>query len=575
MRASKLFFKTYKEVPAEAEILSHKLLERAGYIKKLDKGLWHYTPLMWRVLKKTMNIVREEMDAAGGQEVHLPHLQPSRIWKETKRWEEYRAANILYCVNDREDRDYCLGPTAEEACTDLVKNWLTSYKQLPVNLYQITDKFRDEIRPRFAMMRAKEFIMKDAYTFSRDEKEMDEQYEIMRKAYERIFQRLELEFCIVKAHGGSIGKGKCEEFQVLAQSGEDKLLYCPMGHASNVEACLAQAAQFDIDEEEKSKEKLATPGITSIEDLSKFSTPIPAHRQIKTLIYKLVYTDREELVAIGIRGDRQINEAKINTVFGPIDLYLAPEDEVQKAVGAKPGSLGCVDMPLKYVADFTCKSMKNFACGANEDGYHFINVNFGRDCDEPEFYDFLEAEAGDACAEHSDCILEEKRGIEVGHIFNLGSKYSESMEAFYKDEQGKPKPFQMGCYGAGIGRMVQAAVEQLSDEKGIIWPKEIAPYSVVIMAAGKEEAMVEAAEKIYADCQKAGIEALYDDRKDARMGFKLKDADLIGIPLKVIVGKGFLESQEVEVENRAGDKEKLPIGSIIDYLDKKSTEAVA
>lgn len=563
MRVSKLFFKTFKEAPAETDVISHQLLERAGYIKKLGRGLYTYTPLMWRVLKKLIQIIREELDRAGGQEVLMPQLQPKELWDQTGRWDDFTSAHLLYTLKDREDHPFCLGPTHEEAVTSLVNNWLTSYKQLPVNLYQIANKFRDEIRPRFGLMRAKEFIMKDAYAFCQDEKMMEEQYIAMRNAYKRIFERLNLNFAIVRADGGKIGKGKSEEFQVLASIGEDTILTCEE-FAYNVETAAAIPQEFAYEAEQKPLQKLATPNVTTVEELCRF-TGLSPMQMVKTLIFKLTYHDREEFVAVGIRGDRDVNTVKVANYFGPIESELASDAEIKRITGVRPGFAGPITMPIKFVADLICKGMTNFLCGSNEEDVHALNVNWGRDCKEPIFTDFLLAIEGDRCPDSPSGTYKSARGIEVGHIFNLGTKYSESMKVSFQNEQGKPMPFWMGCYGIGVGRVAQACVEQRNDEKGIIWPKALAPYQMLItFANAKEEGIFKATEEIYLSLTRDGYEVLFDDRNE-RLGFKLKDSDLMGIPYKCIVGSKFLETKELEIEPRVGEKFTLPLSSLSSF----------
>jgi prolyl-tRNA synthetase len=563
MRLSQLFFKTFKEAPAEADIISHQLLERAGYIKRLGRGLYSYTPLMWRVIKKLKNIICEELDRAGAQEVHMPLLHPDELWKKSGRWDEFKSTNLLYTLKDREGHEYCLAPTHEEAITALVSNWLTSYKQLPVNLYQITSKFRDEIRPRFGLMRAKEFIMKDAYAFCASEESMDKQYHAMRAAYQRIFDRLELDYVIVSADGGKIGKGKSEEFQVKAAVGEDIVMTCA-DQAYNLEAAIAIPPQYAYKSELLPLEKLSTPNITSVDQLVRF-TDFAMHHMVKTIIYKLTYLDRVDFIAIGIRGDRQVNEVKINNLFAPLDLALATDEEIKAQTGSKPGFAGPLHSKIKYYADNTCKVMTNFLCGGNQEDVHYFHVNWERDCPLPPFHDFLLAQEGDSCPHVSNGVYKAQRGIEVGHIFNLGTKYSQAMEALFQDENGKTKPFWMGCYGIGVGRTAAACIEQRHDEKGIKWPKSLAPYQVTITAASTKDPVLAAkAEEIYQTLSAQGIEALIDDRNE-RLGFKLKDSDLIGIPFKVIVGNAFTSENRLEIEPRTGDKFYLPSEDILQW----------
>ncbi len=560
MRLSKLFFKTFKDAPQDADIRSHQLLERAGYIRRLARGHYAYAPLMWRVLQKTMHIIREELDKADSQEVLLPQVHPKELWELSDRWDEYTITKLLYTVQDREGHEYCLAPTHEEAFTYILQNWVTSYKQLPINLYQIATKFRDEIRPRFGLMRSKEFIMKDAYAFCSSEDEMDEEYGKMRKAYERIFKRLELDFVIVQADPGKIGQGKSEEFQVTAGVGEDAILVC-QAHAFNVEKAPVTISAFPYDQQLKPMEELVTPNIKTIEALQKF-TQQPLEIMLKTLIYKLIYKDREEWVAIGIRSDRQINEAKLMGKFAPLDLILATNEEVKKLTQVEVGFIGPVHSPIKFFADNSCQAMTNFIVGANQKDKHLVNVNWERDCSMPEFYDFILAEEGDQCPLSKEGVYEIKRGIEVGHIFNLGTKYSDALKAFFQDKNGKAKPFWMGSYGIGVGRVIQACVEQKYDDKGIVWPLAIAPYHILVTAANpKNEELVAVTEKVYKRLIELGIEAIYDDRKE-RLGLKLKDSDLMGIPFKLIIGKTYEETKKLEIEPRVGEKQLISEGDL-------------
>lgn len=553
MRHSQLFFRTIKEPPHEAETISHQLLERGGYLKKLGKGLYIYTPLMWKVMKKLMDLMREELDKAGCQEVSLPLLHPQELWQKTGRWEDFKSAKLLYTLSDREDHEYCIAPTHEEVIVSLVAGWITSYKQLPVNLYQIGTKFRDEIRPRFGLIRCKEFIMKDGYSFSTTPEGMEKQYESMRKAYSAIFTRLGLDFVIVEAHGGKIGKGKSEEFQVRASIGEDAVMVCGP-YAANIEQTISIAPSFTYDTVQKPLEKLSTPNIFSIEDLSRFAKVAP-QQILKTICYKLTFNDREEFVAIGIRGDRQVNEVKVSDYFGAMEIGMASEEEVKKVTGCKPGFAGPLNLNIPFYADKTTEPMTNFVCAGNVEDIHFLNVNWKRDCSLPSFADFLLAESGDGCPHIPGGTYKTERGIEVGHIFNLGTLYTEKMGALFQDEKGETKPIWMGTYGIGVGRVAAAAIEQKHDSKGIIWPPAIAPYKITILASATNNPdLVKVADAIYEELK--DFEPLYDDR-DERLGMKLKDSDLIGIPYKLIVGKTWTEQQKIEIESRTGEKTLL------------------
>lgn len=553
MRLSNLFFKTFKEPPADADVPSHKLLERAGMIKRLSRGHYSYTPLMWRVLRKLKNIVVEEMEKEGSQEIFMPQLHTKEVWEATGRWAAYKAEKLTYIVKDRDDNEYCLGPTHEEVVTHLAKNWLTSYKQLPQNLFQITNKFRDEIRPRFGLMRCKEFLMKDAYSLCANTQQMEEQYQKMRRAYQAIFDRLELDYAIVQADSGKIGgaNANSEEFQVLADIGEDSLLICDE-IAFNSEKAPCKIPSYDYDQTEETLEKIETPGVKTIEALQEHLNA-PVETLLKVVVYKVTYADSSELVAVGIRGDRDVNTIKLSNHFNALDIEVASEEDLKEAK-IQTGYIGPVDCPMTFVADYSAKPMVNFICGANEKNKHLKNVNWKRDCPEPVFADFCQAKEGDLCPLVENGRYKERRGIEVGHIFNFGEKYSLALGALFQDENGKTKPFLMGSFGIGIGRLAQACVEQNYDEQGISWPKEITPFQVLLTAVNmKDEEQKEAVEKIYDKLLKKGIEVLFDDRKE-RLGFKLKDSDLIGIPYKIIIGKSYLAEQQIEIEPRIGEK---------------------
>lgn len=564
MRTTHLFFRTSKEAPSDADITSHQLLERGGYIKKLGKGIFSYTPLMVRVLEKITAIMREELNKAGCQEISLPLLHPAELWKKTGRWEDFTSEKLLYTIEDREGHPFCLAPTHEEVVVSLVTNWATSYKQFPFNLYQIGTKFRDEIRPRFGLMRCKEFLMKDGYSFSRTPEEMDRQYLNMREAYSAIFRRLGLRFVIVEAHGGKIGKGKSEEFQVVADIGEDAILVCG-DYAANIEATKSIPPPFPYKKDLVPMERVKTPGTTTIEALSAFLKVEPA-QILKTLIYKLIFADREEFVAIGIRGDRQVNELKVGGKFGAIETVLATEEEVKRLTGAKFGFIGPLDLKVRFFADQTSNLMTNFVCAYNVDDMHALNVNWERDLPKPEWDDFLLAQEGDSCPHIPGGVYRVQRGIEVGHIFNLGTKYTERLGANYQDENGVSQVMWMGTYGIGVGRTAAACIEQSHDERGMIWPQAIAPFLITISpATTNDPVLVECAEKIYKEL--GTYEPLLDDR-DERLGFKLRDSDLIGIPYKLIVGKSYIAEGKVEIESRKGEKVLLSLDQIKGWAEK-------
>jgi prolyl-tRNA synthetase len=565
MRTSKLFFRTFKEAPHEADIISHQLLERGGYLRKLGKGIYTYTPLLWRVVKKLMQIIREELDRVGAQEISMPFLHPAQLWKETGRWEAFTSENLLYTLLDREGHPFCLAPTHEEVVVTTVANWVTSYKDLPLNLYQIGTKFRDEIRPRFGLMRAKEFLMKDGYSFSKNSQDMDEQYKLMRLAYSNIFQRLGLDFVIVEAHGGKIGTGKSEEFQVKADVGEDAVMVCE-GYAANVETTKSIPPSFDYEPTLKEKQEVATPSTETIEALSAF-LKIPPQLILKTIVYKLIFSDHEEFVAIGIRGDRQVNEVKVKEKFGALELALANADEIQKLIGAKFGFIGPLNCPIPFYADHTLKPMNNFVCAFNKDDKHAINVNWERDLPIPSFDDFLLAQEGDGCPHIPGGTYQMVRGIEVGHVFNLGTRYTEKLGALFQDEEGKTQPIWMGTYGIGVTRTVAACIEQNHDEKGIIWPKALAPFKILVTSASTQDPLlVDTAEKAYEALLINGFEPLLDDR-DLRLGFKLKDSDLIGIPYKLIIGKAYMQEQKYEIESRKGEKTLISAADLVSWAE--------
>ncbi|MFZ0564882.1 MAG: proline--tRNA ligase, partial [Chlamydiales bacterium] len=560
MRTSKLFFQTLKETPHEAETISHQLLERAGYICQLKKGFYTHTPLMWRVLKKIMEIIREELDRSGAQEISMPFLHPSEIWKETKRWEDFTAANLLYTLQDREGHSFCLAPTHEEVVTSLVAGQVTTYKKLPFNLYQIGTKFRDEIRPRFGLIRCKEFLMKDGYSFSSGPDEMEEQYQIMRQCYSRIFKRLEFDFMIVEAHGGKIGSGKSEEFQVKADIGEDVVLVAD-DYVVNLETARSTPPPFSYSATMKDKEKIETPNIKTIETLASFCKVAP-QQILKTLVYKLIFADRKEFVAIAIRGDRQLNDLKVATHFNALEIALATEEEVAKLTGSTIGFVGPLNGKLPFYADLTTQPMTNFVSASNEVDIHYLNINWEKDLPTPEFFDFLLAEEGDECPFVPGRNYKTQKGIEVGHIFNLGTRYTEKLGAYFQDENGKTRPFWMGTYGIGVGRCAAALVEQKHDDKGIIWPLAIAPFKILITAATiKDSDQLQMAETLYHQLETSGYEPLLDDR-DQRLGFKLKDSDLIGIPFKLVVGRAFSQEGKIEIESREGHKDLIPVNEL-------------
>ena len=564
MRLSEAFLKTYKEAPKEAEIISHQLMLRASMIKQLTRGVYSYLPLGYRVLRKIENITREEMDRAKAQEIFMPVLQPASLWEESGRWFAYGPE--LMRLKDRNEREFALGPTHEEVVTDIVRNMVSSYKDLPFNLYQIQTKFRDEIRPRFGLMRGREFIMKDAYSFHIDQKSLDEEYINMKSAYERIFTRCGLNFRAVEADSGSIGGDSSHEFMVLAESGEDDILYDDSSnYAANVEKAVSIIELKESDEKKLTKELVKTPHAKTIEDLANFLN-IPKEKTVKAVMLKEVTEDGENFVLALIRGDLDVNSIKLKNAIGAkIELEMMTPEECER-FGLVPGYAGSYEKKdgLKVVIDETVKYVRNFALGANKEEYHYINVNI-----EDIVYDLVadirKAKEGDTSPDGKGTLKLEK-GIEVGHIFKLGDKYSKALNATVLDENGKQQIIKMGCYGIGISRVMAAAIEQNHDEFGIIWPKNIAPYLVdVIIANIKDETQVSLGEKIYAELSDNGIETVLDDRNE-RAGFKFKDADLIGFPLKIVVGKGAAEGIVEIKDRRTGENSEVKKEDVLQYI---------
>ena len=549
MRWSKILIPTLKEDPADAEVVSHKLLVRAGFIRQISRGIYDYFPLALRVIRKIERIVREEMDRAGAQELLMPICSPGELWQESGRWDMY--GKELLRFKDRHERDFCLGPTHEEIVTDLVRRSVRSYRELPLNLYQIQTKFRDEVRPRFGLMRGREFIMKDAYSFHADVADCRRAYDNMYETYKRIFSRSGLRFRPVEADTGAIGGSQSHEFQVLADSGEDAIVSCNnCDYAANVEKAEGKArrpAGRDITEESPELTKVSTPGKKSVAEVAEF-LKLPADNFIKTLIYK---TGDDELVAALVRGDHEINELKLRAVLKCNDLALAGEAAVAEATGVIPGFLGPIGLKLRIVADLGIHGMRGAVTGANETDAHFIQVDQERDFTPSAFADLRLAGAGDACPRCERGVLEAHRGIEVGQVFYLGTKYSEAMGATYLDAEGRERPIEMGCYGIGISRMVAAAVEQNHDANGIIWPFSIAPFPVLLLPINyQDEKTREATDRLYRELEARGVEVLLDDR-DERPGVKFKDGDLVGIPLRVTIGPKGLEKNSFELRRRA------------------------
>lgn len=550
-----MFLPTLKETPVEAELTSHQLMLRAGMIRKLAAGVYSYLPLGLRVISKIKNIIREEMNRAGAQEVLLPVLSPAELWQESGRWEVYGPE--LVRLKDRHQRDFCLGPTHEEVITDMVRRDVRSYRELPLNLYQVQTKFRDEIRPRFGLMRAREFIMKDGYSFDRDEPGAEESYHRMFDAYQRIFSRCGLDFRAVEADSGPIGGSFSHEFMVLANSGEDRIVSCPAGdYAANIErarAILPQNKQTATTKLGK-RQKVATPNMKTIGEVSGFLGCSPSEL-VKTLVIK---TDDGVVLAL-IGGDHEINLTKLKNLLGLTQTELADADTIYRVTGAPVGFAGPVGVKgYKIIADLSTKEMSNFVTGANEEDQHYINVNWEQDVTPAQFADIRLAAPGDLCP-HCKIPLQFSRGIEVGHIFKLGTKYSQALKTTYLDEQGREQLIIMGCYGIGVGRTVAAAIEQNHDQYGIIWPKALAPFQVLILPLDtRDKEVMDLAVKSYNSLQGAGIECLLDER-ELRPGIKFKDADLLGIPLRLTIGARDIKAGYVELKVRkTGQVVKLP-----------------
>ena len=545
MRWSKQMIPTLREVPQEAEIPSHKLMLRAGLIRKLGAGLYTFLPLALRSLKKVEKIVREEMERAGALEILMPALHPQEIWENSGRFDVLK--DVMFKIKDRQERKMVLGPTHEEIVTDLVAHEINSYRQLPVNLYQIQTKFRDEIRPRFGLMRAKEFIMKDAYSFDVDWDGTEKSYQAMYAAYQRIFKRCGLRTKIVEADTGAMGGKSSHEFMVLADSGEDGLVECDQcSYAANLEraeSVLRAAVAFDG--AEKMPEVVSTPNRRTIQEVSNFFKSSPA-RLIKTLIYMA----DEKPVAVLVPGDREVNEIKLSRALAVKSLELADNPTIARVTGAPVGFAGPVGLSLPIYADLKLKGYKGAITGANQPDAHLVNVDLERDAKVLQFVDVTSAKGGDGCPRCAAGTLVEKRGIEVGHVFKLGTKYSEKLGALYKDAEGKEHPAIMGCYGIGVSRTLQAVIEQSFDADGIIWPVTIAPYAVEVVVVSVQSAeSVQVAEQIVSELEAAGVDVLYDDR-DERPGVKFKDADLLGVPVRVNVGEKSLAKGVIEIKLR-------------------------
>ena len=564
MKASQSFLATLKEAPSDAEVVSHKLMVRAGLIRKLSAGIYNYLPLGLKVIRKVENIIREEMNHAGAIELLMPMIQPAELWQETGRWE--KMGPELLRIKDRHDRDFLIQPTSEEVITDLARNEIKSYKQLPVNFYQIQTKFRDERRPRFGIMRGREFSMKDAYSFDRDAEGLKKSYQIMFDAYTRIFKRMGLKFRAVTADNGAIGGSGSQEFHVIADTGEDAIVYCPSSdYAANLEAaeCLALIATRAA--ATVAMTKVPTPDKTNCGDVAKFLS-IPLEQTVKSLLFAV---DQEKgpakLFMLLVRGDHELNEVKASKVPGMAESRFATEAEITLACNAPAGYLGPVGVSsgVTVVADRTVANMSDFVCGANDAGHHLTGVNWGRDLPEPLVLDIRNAVIGDPSPDGKG-VLDICRGIEVGHVFQLGTRYSEAMGCTYLDQQGKAQPMVMGCYGIGVTRLLGAAIEQGHDERGIIWPISMAPFEVVICPMGydKSDAVKAASDQLHDELVAAGIDVILDDRNE-RPGAMFADWELIGAPFRVVVGDRGLADSQVEFKGRTdAESQNIPLADI-------------
>ena len=566
MRTSQLLIATLREAPADAEIASHRLLLRAGMIRKLAAGIYSWLPLGLKVLRKVETIVREEMDRAGAQEILMPGVQPAELWEESGRWEKFGPE--LLRLKDRHERDFCLGPTHEEIITDLVRREIRSYKQLPANFYQIQTKFRDEIRPRFGIMRAREFMMKDAYSFHLTEASLKETYDQMYATYRRIFDRLGLRYRAVLADSGNIGGKVSHEFHVLADSGEDQIVFTDNGeYAANIEMAAAPAPAQSRKAPEQELEKVATPAQHTIEDVSRFLKVSP-EQCVKTLI---VQGRDGEPVALVLRGDHDLNRVKVEKLDEvAVPLTFAGAEQIRKRLGCDIGSLGPVNLDIPVIVDHSAVQLSDFVCGANENDHHLTGVNWGRDVPEPVTADLRLVVPGETAPDGSG-PLHLARGIEVGHIFQLGTRYSETMGANCLDESGKPVTLIMGCYGIGVSRIVAAAIEQNHDEKGIVWPDAIAPYQLVLVPVNmhKSEQCRDAVLSLYRECRETGIDVLLDDRQE-RPGVMFTDMELIGIPHRIVLSDKGLQKGTVEYKHRNDEKSTdIPLSDVIEFIRQR------
>ncbi|NIF00910.1 proline--tRNA ligase [Pantoea sp. Acro-805] len=568
MRTTQYLLSTLKETPSDAEVISHQLMLRAGMIRKLASGLYTWLPTGVRVLRKVENIVREEMNNAGAIEISMPVVQPADLWEESGRWEQYGPE--LLRIKDRHERPFVLGPTHEEVVTDLIRNELSSYKQLPLNLYQIQTKFRDEVRPRFGVMRSREFIMKDAYSFHISQESLQETYDAMYRAYSQSFSRMGLDFRAVQADTGSIGGSGSHEFQVLAQSGEDDVIFSSESdYAANIEKAEAVAPAGERPAATQAMTQFATPNAKTIAELVE-QHQIPVEKTVKTLIVKGTEESGHALVALLVRGDHELNEIKaehLDIVASPLEM--GSEEAIRAAVGAGFGSIGPVGLNMPVIADRTVAKMSDFSAGANIDGQHFAGINWVRDLPEARVEDIRNVVEGDPSPDGKG-TLQIKRGIEVGHIFQLGTKYSDAMKAAVQGEEGRNQIMTMGCYGIGITRVVAAAIEQNHDERGIIWPAALAPFEVAILPMNMQKSfrVKELAEELYSQLRAKGIDVILDDRKE-RPGVMFADMELIGVPHTIVIGDRNLDNEEIEYKARASsEKQMIKQHDIVEFLAK-------
>jgi prolyl-tRNA synthetase len=574
MRATRFFISTLKEAPADAEIVSHKLMMRAGMIKRLGSGIYNYMPMGLRVIRKVEAIVREEMNRSGAIEMLMPVVQPAELWQETGRWDKYGAE--LLRIKDRHGRDFIIQPTSEEVITDVARSELRSYRQLPVNFYHIQTKFRDERRPRFGLMRGREFTMKDAYSFDRDVASLQKSYQNMFDAYVRIFQRFGLAFRAVAADNGSIGGTGSHEFHVIADTGEDALVYCPSSdYAANMEAAEALPLLTKRADPTQSLMKVATPGASKCEQVAELLN-IPLQQTVKSVVLAVDANEHEktpkQIWLLLLRGDHEMNEIKVGKVAGLKNSRMASESEIVEYFGCVPGYLGPLNtrLPVNLLIDRTVAMMSDFVCGANEVGFHITGVNWERDLSLAQVADIRNVQAGDPSPDGKG-VLAIQRGIEVGHVFQLGTSYSESMKATYLDENGKPQLLQMGCYGIGITRILGAAIEQNFDERGIVWPTALAPFEVVLCPMGydrSEQAKAET-DKLYASLQAAGVDVILDDRGE-RPGAMFADWELIGVPHRVVIGDRGLKEGKLEYQGRRDSAPTaVALADMVDFIQEK------